>query len=51
MISTIETPNTLITGPPGLISISKDRTAMTVLQNCEPFGIWIERDKEIGFAD
>ena len=24
---------------------------MTVLQNCGPFGIWIERDTEIGFAD
>ena len=24
---------------------------MTVLQNCGPFGIWIERDNEIGFAD
>ena len=51
MISTIETPHTLITGPPGLIKINKDGTAMAVLQNCGPFGIWIERDTEIGFAD
>ena len=41
MIATIETPHILVTGAPGLIKVNKEGSAMTVLQNCGPFGIWI----------
>ena len=51
MIATIDTPHTLLTGPPGLIKFNNEGIAFTVLQNCGPFGIWIERDTPIGFAD
>ena len=51
MISTIETPHTLITGPPGLVKVNKEGVSMALLQNCGPFRIWIERDTEIGFAE
>ena len=50
MISTIDTPLTLVTDPPGLIKVNKEGGAFTVLQNCGPFDIWIERDTPIGFA-
>ena len=49
VIATIEAPHTLLTGPPGLIKVKNDVMAMTVLQNCGPFGIWIERDTPNGF--
>ena len=51
MIATIDTPHTLLTGPPGLIKLNNEGIALTVLQNCGPFGIWIKRDTLIGFAD
>ena len=51
MIATIEAPHTLVTGPPGLIKVNKDGTALTILQNFGPFGIWLARDTEIEFAD
>ena len=51
IIATIKTPCTLITRPPGLIRINKEGEAITILQNCGPSGIWIERDTEIGFVD
>ena len=51
MIATIETPHTLITGPPGLIKVDREGSSVTILKNCGPFGIWIERDTKVGFAD
>ena len=51
MIATIETPHTLITGPPGLIKVNREGSTVTILQNCGPYGIWIEKDTVIGFAD
>ena len=48
MIATIDAPHTLATGPPSLIKLNKEEVALTVLQNCGPFGIWNERDTEVG---
>ena len=44
MIATIETPHTLITGPPGLIKVNREGSTVTILQNCGPYGIWIVKD-------
>ena len=51
MIATIDAPHTLATGPLSLIQLNRDGVALTVLPNCGPFGIWIERGTKIGFAD
>ena len=51
LIATIEASHKLVIGPPSLIKVNTDGVSLTVLQNCEPFGIWIERDTKIGFAD
>ena len=48
MIATIDSPQT---GPPDLIKIKNEGVAMAVLQNCGTFGLWIERDTPVGFAD
>ena len=42
MIATIDAPHTLVTGQPSLIKLNRDGVALTILQNCGPFGIWIE---------
>ena len=41
----------MITEPPGLIKLNKEGVAMTVQQNCGPFGIWIEQDTQIRCVD
>ena len=41
MIATIDTPHSLITGPPGLIKFDNQGIAYSVIQNCSPYGIWI----------
>ena len=51
MIATIDSPHTLVTGPPSLVKLNKEGVALMVLQNCAPFGIWIEQDTGIRFAD
>ncbi len=39
MIATIETPLSLIVGPPGIIKFDKDGIAYTVIQNCTSYAI------------
>jgi hypothetical protein len=51
MIATIETLHSLITWPPGIIKFDKDEIAYTVIHNCAPYAIWIERNDPIGFAE
>jgi hypothetical protein len=51
MIATINTPHSLITGPPGIIKFDKEGIAYTVIQNCAPCSIWIERNDLQGFAE
>ena len=51
MIVKIDSPHTLVTGPPSLIKPNKEGVALTVLRNCGPCVIWIEGNTEIGFAD
>ncbi len=50
MIATIDAPNSLITGPPGIIKFDKEGIAYTVIQNCAPCAIWIEKTDQVGFA-
>ena len=51
MIATIQTPHSLITGPPGLIKFDKEGVACAVIQNCSPYTIWIERNDPLGYAE
>ena len=51
MIATISTPHSLISGPPGLIKFDQNGVAYSVIQNCSPYAIWIERDEPMGYAD
>jgi hypothetical protein len=51
MIATISTPHSLIGGPPGLIKFDKEGVAYTVVQNCSPYAIWIERNDPMGYAE
>ena len=51
MIASISTPHILITGPPGLIKFDKEEVAYTVIQNCSPYSIWIERNDPLGYAE
>jgi hypothetical protein len=44
MIATISTPYSLISGPPGLIKFDGEGIAYSVVQNCSPYTIWIERN-------
>jgi hypothetical protein len=41
MIATIDTPQSLITGPPGLIKFDKGNIASSVTQYCSPYTIGI----------
>jgi hypothetical protein len=47
---TIVTPHSLITGPPGIIKFDNKDIAYTVIQNCTPYQIWIERNDPLVFA-
>jgi hypothetical protein len=51
MITTIDTPHRLLTGPPGIIKFDNNGIAYSVIQNCAPYPIWIERDEPMGFAE
>jgi hypothetical protein len=51
MIATISTPHSLISGPPGLIKFDQEGIAYTVVQNCSPYAIWIERNEPMGYAE
>ncbi len=49
MIATIDTPHSLITGPPDIIKFGKEGIAYTVIQNCASYSLWIERNDPLGF--
>jgi hypothetical protein len=51
MIATIETPHSLITGPPGIIKFDNEGIAYTVIHNCAFYSIWIKRNDPLGFAE
>jgi hypothetical protein len=51
MIATINTPHSLITGPPGLIKLEKEGIAYSGIQNCSFYAIWIERNNPMGYAN
>ena len=51
MILTIDIPRSLITGPPGIIKFDNESIAYTVIQNCSPYAIWIERNDPMGYAE
>ena len=51
MIATIDSPHSLINGPPGIIEFNKEGIAYTVIQNCAPYSMWIERNNSLGFAE
>jgi hypothetical protein len=38
-IATIDSPNSLITGPPSIIKFDKEGIVYTVIQNCAPYAI------------
>ena len=43
--------NNLITGPPGIIKFENEGIAYSVIQNCSPYAIWIERNDPMGYAE
>jgi hypothetical protein len=51
MIATIDTPHSLITGPPGNIKFDKEGIAYTVIQNWAPYPIWKEGNDPLGLAE
>ena len=51
MLATVETAHTLLTGPPSIIKFDDQGSSHTVMQNCGPFGLWIERNDVLGFAE
>jgi hypothetical protein len=51
MIATIDTPNSLISVPPGIIKFDTEGIAYIVMQNCAPYAIWIERNGPMEFAE
>ncbi len=51
MLATIDTPHSHITGPPSIIKFDTDGTAYTIIQNCAPYVIWIERNDPLGFVE
>ncbi len=51
MIATISTPHSLLSGPPGIIKFDKDGVAYSVIQNCSPYAIWVERNDPMGYAE
>jgi hypothetical protein len=52
VIATIDTVHSLITGPPGIVEFHKEDIAYTVIQNCAPYLILIERiGPLLGFAE
>jgi hypothetical protein len=51
MIATIETPHRLIIDSLGLIKFNKDRLVFSVIKNCSPYAIYIERNDLMGFAE
>jgi hypothetical protein len=48
MISTIDTAHTLLTGPAGILKFDNDGIAHTLIQNCGPFAMWIDRNDPLG---
>ncbi len=51
MIATIETPLSLITGPPGIIRFNKEGIAYMVIQNCSPYAMSMDRNENMGYAE
>ena len=51
MICNIDTGHTLLTGPPGMIRFNKEGVAYTVIQNCGPFSMDIDRNDVLGSAE
>jgi hypothetical protein len=51
MIITIYTPYSLITGPPGIIKFHNQGIDYTVIQNCAPYAIWMERNDPNEFME
>jgi hypothetical protein len=51
MIAIIDTPHSLITGPPGIVKFDNAGIAYTIIQNCAPYPIWIEINYPLGFAE
>jgi hypothetical protein len=51
MIATISTPHSLLSGPPGIIKFNQEGVAYSVVQNCSPYAIWIERNDPMGYAE
>jgi hypothetical protein len=51
IIATIETPHSLITGPPGLIQFDKDGIVYIVIQNWLPSEIWSEENDKMEYAE
>ncbi len=51
MIATISTPHSLLSGPPGIIKFDQEGIAYSVIQNCSPHAMWIERNDLMGYAE
>jgi hypothetical protein len=51
MIATISPSQSLISGPPGLIKFDNEGITYSVIQNCSPYAIWIERNDPMGYAE